>query len=163
MYVLIWWVDLTLFYVRKLSRTPGKTPAAPEQATRWNALTTWLKDPWAGDTVAEKALHLRVCAAEWIKCTQYCLCAVTLLSFLFVLGLISRALPREGMHGDSKDRPVIGGSIMLGKALTFLIHSFIHSFFLFIQLRKNLILKTLQGRLELPQRRMKMQWNMGSR
>ncbi|XP_042371991.1 nuclear receptor corepressor 1-like, partial [Plectropomus leopardus] len=27
-------------------------------------------------------------------------------------GLISRAIPREGLHGDSKERPIITGSIM---------------------------------------------------
>uniref|UniRef100_A0A668AD15 Nuclear receptor corepressor 1 n=1 Tax=Myripristis murdjan TaxID=586833 RepID=A0A668AD15_9TELE len=29
-------------------------------------------------------------------------------------GLMSRALPREGLHGDSKERPLIAGSIMQG-------------------------------------------------
>lgn len=29
-------------------------------------------------------------------------------------GLISRALPREGLHGDSKERPLTTGSIMQG-------------------------------------------------
>lgn len=34
-------------------------------------------------------------------------------------GLISRALPREGFHGDSKERPLMTGSIMQGKAHLF--------------------------------------------
>lgn len=33
-------------------------------------------------------------------------------------GLISRALPREGHHGDSKERPLISGSIMQGTPRT---------------------------------------------
>ncbi|XP_061154562.1 nuclear receptor corepressor 1 isoform X4 [Syngnathus typhle] len=33
-------------------------------------------------------------------------------------GLISRALPREGLHGDSKDRQIITGSIMQGTPRT---------------------------------------------
>ncbi|XP_028278365.1 nuclear receptor corepressor 1 isoform X2 [Parambassis ranga] len=33
-------------------------------------------------------------------------------------GLISRALPREGLHGDSKERPLITGSIMQGTPRT---------------------------------------------
>uniref|UniRef100_A0A665TDM6 Nuclear receptor corepressor 1 n=1 Tax=Echeneis naucrates TaxID=173247 RepID=A0A665TDM6_ECHNA len=33
-------------------------------------------------------------------------------------GLISRALPREGIHGDSKERPLITGSIMQGTPRT---------------------------------------------
>ncbi|XP_067350893.1 nuclear receptor corepressor 1 isoform X2 [Channa argus] len=33
-------------------------------------------------------------------------------------GLISRALPREGLHGDSKERPLIAGSIMQGTPRT---------------------------------------------
>ncbi|KAM3601292.1 uncharacterized protein V6R79_010235 [Siganus canaliculatus] len=33
-------------------------------------------------------------------------------------GLISRALPRDGLHGDSKDRPLITGSILQGTPRT---------------------------------------------
>uniref|UniRef100_A0A7N8YI80 Nuclear receptor corepressor 1 n=1 Tax=Mastacembelus armatus TaxID=205130 RepID=A0A7N8YI80_9TELE len=33
-------------------------------------------------------------------------------------GLISRALPREGLHGDSQERPLIAGSIMQGTPRT---------------------------------------------
>lgn len=33
-------------------------------------------------------------------------------------GLISRAMPRDGLHGDSKERPLITGSIMQGTLLT---------------------------------------------
>lgn len=36
---------------------------------------------------------------------------------LCLSGLISRALPREGLHGDSKERPLITGSIMQGSSL----------------------------------------------
>lgn len=32
-------------------------------------------------------------------------------------GLISRAMPRDGLHGDSKERPLITGSIMQGNLL----------------------------------------------
>lgn len=34
--------------------------------------------------------------------------------FLFSPGLISRALPRDGSHPDSKERPILAGSIMQG-------------------------------------------------
>lgn len=37
--------------------------------------------------------------------------------FEYLSGLISRALPRDGLHGDSKERPLITGSIMQGNAL----------------------------------------------
>lgn len=37
---------------------------------------------------------------------------------LFLSGLISRAMPRDGLHGDSKERPLITGSIMQGNLLT---------------------------------------------
>lgn len=37
--------------------------------------------------------------------------------FVHLSGLISRALPRDGLHGDSKERPLITGSIMQGNAL----------------------------------------------
>lgn len=38
--------------------------------------------------------------------------------FAHLSGLISRALPRDSLHGDSKERPLIAGSIMQGNALT---------------------------------------------
>lgn len=48
------------FLPKKPSRTPGKTPAAPEQAMSWNALMTWWRVPWAEHTQAEKEPHLKV-------------------------------------------------------------------------------------------------------
>lgn len=44
-------------------------------------------------------------------------CIIWVMAFICFSGLISRALPREGLHGDSKERPLITGSILQGSRL----------------------------------------------
>lgn len=41
-------------------------------------------------------------------------CVRAVMGLVYFSGLISRALPRDGLHGDSKERPLITGSIMQG-------------------------------------------------
>jgi len=60
----------------------------------------------------------RLCVTECTVCVLVCLfCISSMILLICFSGLISRALPREGIHGDSKERSLITGSIMQGNKL----------------------------------------------
>lgn len=62
----------------------------------------------------------RYCCGDY-KYTQcvlvYAFCIRRVIVLVCFLGLISRAMPREGPHGEPKERPLITGSIMQGRSL----------------------------------------------
>lgn len=51
-----------------------------------------------------------------VQSTLYVLISGVMVSG-YLSGLISRAMPRDGLHGDSKERPLMTGSIMQGNFL----------------------------------------------
>lgn len=99
-----------IFIVWNFLQKPSRT----QEKTHLNAAMTWWKDPWAGHILAEKEPHLRVIVLSFQECSFM----KRVLMFVYLSGLISRALPRDGLHGESKERPLITGSIMQGNAFT---------------------------------------------
>lgn len=114
---------LLYFYWPVAIKNPRENTRSPRTSHELKRTFNMMEEPMGrGHTGREGApLEGTACVSLNIHTVLVCLFCVRGSRCLFLFfppsGLISRALPRESIHGESKERPVITGSIMQGSLL----------------------------------------------
>lgn len=109
-----------MFYCPVAIKNPRENTRSPRTSHELKRTFNMMEEPMGrGHTGREGApLEGTACVSLNMHTVSFLCQGLTVpVSVVSPSGLISRALPRESIHGESKERPVITGSIMQGSLL----------------------------------------------